>query len=465
MSSFVNAIKNQTARTANNMKALKSTTNPCVDLFYNIGASRGQNIIPAFISAFVQNPDLATRIALWVRDARGGAGERKLFRDILTYLSEHDAIRAVRVLNRVPELGRWDDLFATKGDVRNHAFNMISRVLMRDNNDSNIGLVAKWMPRKGPEAAELRNFLGLTPKRYRKLLVERTKVVETQMCAKHWDEINYNHVPSIAAARYQKAFNKHDPVRYVSWKEALKKNDGTAKVNAATLYPYDVLRSVKHGDRDVALAQWEALPNFLGEQNILALVDVSGSMTMGAIGGSIRPLDVAVSLGLYVADKLKGKFKDTFLTFSNRPQLLHLQGNLLQKIDQMERSQWEMNTNLHAAFEKILETAVNGNVPPEEMPDTLLIFSDMQFDQCVRFDDSAIEMIRRKYRDHDYEVPKIVFWNLNASYGNVPVKYDERGAALVSGFSPSLMKSILGGEDFTPEAVMLRTIMSSRYDF
>jgi hypothetical protein len=176
-------------------------------------------------------------------------------------------------------------------------------------------------------------------------------------------------------------------------------------------------------------------------------------------------MDVAVSLGLYLADKNTGKFKDTFLTFSGKPELLHLKGNINQKIDQMVRSNWDMNTNLNKAFEKILSTAVGAKVPKEEMPAMVLILSDMQFDACVKHDDSAIEMIARKYEQAGYDLPKVVFWNLNAAYGNTPVKFDKSGTALISGFSPAVVKPLLSGdlENFTPEAVMLKTIMQDRY--
>ena len=177
-------------------------------------------------------------------------------------------------------------------------------------------------------------------------------------------------------------------------------------------------------------------------------------------------MDVAVSLGLYIADKNTGKFKDTFLTFSGEPKLLHLRGNVVDKMKQMTESHWEMNTNLNKAVQKILDVAVEGNVPDQEMPKVLLILSDMQFDRCARFDDSAMQMIARKYAEAGYTMPSIVFWNLNAA-DNVPVKYDERGVALVSGFSPSIVKSVLKADldNFTPEAIMLQTIMSDRYDY
>jgi hypothetical protein len=185
---------------------------------------------------------------------------------------------------------------------------------------------------------------------------------------------------------------------------------------------------------------------------------------VGGSGSKTSCLDVAVSLGLYLADKNKGKFKDTFLTFSTTPQLLHLKGNIVEKVNQMCKSSWTMSTNLHAALSKILETAVKGNVSQDEMPGTLLILSDMQFNQCINHDNSAMEMIERKYEAAGYKVPQVVFWNLN-SRDNVPVKADKSGAALVSGFSPAIVKSVLSTDmdQFTPRGIMLKTVMVDRY--
>jgi len=472
MNTFVNAVVNQEARTTNGMKARKSTANAVVDLFYNIGASRGKDIVPAFTAALVENRELALRIAAWARDARGGAGERESFRNILRYLEKTDVEAAKALLAKVPELGRWDDIFVFQTDVmKSLAYTMLGDALRERN-----GLAAKWTPRKGPIAAEIRAFFGMSPKFYRKSLVEMTKVVEQNMCAKEWDTINFSHVPSVAAARYKKAFNRNTP-KYAEYVQSLVKGDNPeVKVNASVAYPYDVLKGRVNGyvkfdktELDLIEAQWNALPNYVGDANILPLVDVSGSMTCSAGGygskSQLTCLDVSVSLGLYLADKNKGKFKDTFLTFSGSPELLHLQGNINQKIDQMIKSKWMMNTNINAAFKKILDVAVKGGVPQEEMPDMVLILSDMQFDQCVSHDDSAIEMIGRKYREAGYELPKVVFWNLNASYGNAPVKFDKSGTALVSGFSPAIVKPLLSGDldNFTPESVMLKTIMDDRY--
>ncbi len=468
MNTFVNAVANQEATTANGMKARKSTSNKVVDLFYNIGASRGKDIVPAFTAAYVEDKDLALRIALWARDARGGSGERQLFRDILVHLEKTDVDAAKAMLAKVPELGRWDDIFVFQTpELKKLAYTMLGDALRASN-----GLAAKWTPRKGQVAREIREFFGMTPKQYRKSLVALTKVVETQMCAKDWDNINFSHVPSVASARYKKAFNRNT-TKFAEYVAALVKGeDPTVKVNAAAVYPYDVLKGINSysnnyskTELDHIVAQWAALPNYVGDANILPLVDVSGSMCCPAGGSSTTTcMDVAVSLGLYLADKNQGKFKDTFLTFSSSPELLTLKGNVVEKMDQMVKSKWGMSTNLHAAFEKILDVAVKGGVPQSEMPEMVLILSDMQFNRCVEHNDSAMQMIERKFSAAGYTVPQVVFWNLNST-DNVPVKSDASGAALVSGFSPAIMKALLQADmsEFTPEGIMLKTIMVDRY--
>lgn len=470
MNAFVKAVANQEARTANNMKARKSSANALVDLFYNIGASRGKDIIPAFTAAMAENKDLALRLALWARDARGGAGERQLFRDILAHLDSRDPFSAGRLLVKIPEVGRFDDLFVFQNkELKSRAYTLLGDELRKGN-----GLAAKWTPRKGKIAAEIRKFFGMTPKQYRKSLVALTKVVETQMCAQDWDNINFSHVPSQAARLYKKAFGRHTP-KFAEYVAKLVSGDKSVKVNASAVFPHEILKGLiaKYGrptmDKttlDHITAQWDALPNYVGDANILPIVDVSGSMTIPAGNETtVTCLDISVSLGLYLADKNKGAFKDTFLTFSGSPELMTLKGNIIQKVDQMMGSTWEMNTNLHAAFEKILSTAVKHKVPQSDMPSMVLILSDMQFDQCVQHDDSAMEMIERKYEAAGYQVPQVVFWNLN-SYSNTPVSADKSGAALVSGYSPSIMTSLLAADmsEFTPMGIMLKTIMSSRYD-
>lgn len=481
MTTFTDAVRGTPVRTTttNGMAALESTLRSNVDLFGKLGASRGKDITQLFGQAFAENPEYALRIALWGRDVRSGAGERELFRNILRYVEKTNAryLLETNILARIPELGRYDDLLIfTDPEVKNLAFSLVADALAAGN-----GLCAKWMPRKGAQAVELRRYLGMSPKQYRKTLVNLTRVVETQMCNREFSEINFSHVPSLAMSRYTKAFAKRAPDQFTAFKQALVKGtDPKVKVNAGAVYPYDVVKGLRYGDTTVANAQWDALPNYLGDANVLPLVDVSGSMTTsagsGAKGVPLTCLDVAVSLGMYCASKNTGKFKDMFLTFSAQPEFVTLRGSLSERYNGMARAKWEMNTNLEAALSKILEVAISKRVPADEMPSALLIMSDMQFDQAMRTsyygrgdstaNATAIEMIRQKYRQAGYAPPAVIFWNISAA-SNVPVKYDESGTALVSGFSPTIMRSVLSADlkNMTPEGIMLKTIMNDRYDF
>ena len=450
MTTFAEAVKStpEVARTENGMKAKAHSGNALVDLFYKIGASRGKSVTADFEKAFQEDSDLAMKIAFWSRDVRGGAGERQIFRDVLVHLEKLHPDMLEAVLPFVSEFGRWDDLLVFKTEKFKHmAYTLIGDALRERN-----GLAAKWMPRQGPIAIEIRNFYGMSPKQYRKSLVALTNVVESKMCAGDWDGIEFGKLPSLASARYNKAFAKNATTSYEAYKARL--TAGADKV----------IKTLRHGgDSVVADAQWASLPNYIGDASVLPLVDVSGSMSC-AVGGNanLQCIDVALSLGLYCADKNTGVFKDTFLTFSAKPKAQVVKGTLAQKMSQMNSSDWGMNTNLHAAFEEILRIAVKGGVNASDMPKTLLILSDMQFDQCVSFDDSAHQMIVRKYKEAGYEVPNIVFWNLN-SKDNVPVKFDKRGTALVSGFSPAVMKGVLTGTDMTPYGIMLATVDTPRY--
>ena len=477
--SFKNAVLNHIneapARTANGMKARKTSASAVLDFFGKAGSSRGTALVKEFTAALTDNEDLAVRALLWTRDIRSGAGERKQFRDLLSALESANPDLAGRLMHKVPFLGRWDDLFVYTDPLnRRKALEMYADALR--NGD---GLAAKWAPRekstKSAVAFELRKTLGLSPREYRKMLSSLTNVVESQMCAKEWNEINFSHVPSLASARYQKAFGRNAGEAYSAYLRELQKPEAErspkVKINASAVYPYDVVKSVVEGNAAVANEQWKALPNYVGNARIMPMVDVSGSMGSIRYGNkvTVQPIDVAISLGLYLSEKNTSDFKDMFLTFSGSPKLEILKGSLSQRVAQLERANWQMNTNLHKAFDEILRVAVRGNVPAEDMPEMLLILSDMQFDRCTRFDDSAQEMIRRKYAKAGYEVPKIVFWNLSPyGGGNTPVRFDDRGVCHVSGFSPAIMKAVLSVEeleDFTPFNVMCKTLMSERYDY
>jgi len=328
------------------------------------------------------------------------------------------------------------------------------------------GTCCKWLPRekssKKDIAIELRQFFKLSPKMYRKTVADMSETVEDLMCAQQWDSIEFSHVPSVAAARYQKAFNKNAPEQYTAYKAGLVSGD--TKINASAIYPHDVVKSVNTGDRDVALAQWEALPNYMTGGNILVMADVSGSMTC-SVGGNpnLRCIDISIALGLYCADKNTGPFKDVVLTFSENSRIEVLKGNLIQKMNQLNRMEWGMSTSLASAFDAILKVGLDNKLTDEEMPKYLLICSDMQFNQACNKYDCALLMVKRKYEKAGFTLPSIIFWNLNDA-GHVPVKFDQTGTAMVSGYSPSILRSILAAENFTPVSIMLDTINSGRYD-
>lgn len=462
MNTFAQAVEQAFGITNNGMATNTSSLDPCLDLFFTIGSSRKKELGIPFARAYDADPSVAMRILFWARDVRGGAGERETFRRLMQALEANHPAMLAKVLHLIPEYGRWDDLLIfSSPQFRLQAYSLINRALRSGN-----GLAAKWMPRKGTIARELRAYMNETPKRYRKLLVGLTNVVETQMCANEWTSIKYDGVPSLAAARYQNAFNRHDEAGYTAYKEALKSGD--AKINASAVYPYDVIKSVNRGDKEVALAQWEALPNFLGDDFILPMVDVSGSMTCPAGDNkNLSCMDVAVSLGLYLADKQSGPFKDAFLTFSANSKIQMLRGNLLEKLQQMHDSEWGMNTSIERAFREILRVAKNGNVSADQMPKYLLILSDMEFDSATSGTNaSAMDLVTDMYYQSGYQLPKIVFWNLNArsgAMGNFPVRFQKDGTAMISGFSPAILKNILAAKSFTPVDIMMDTLNSERY--
>jgi hypothetical protein len=460
---FLDALQTEDTLTENGMVTNSSTLNECVNLFFTIGAMRGQDkerLLSLFSKAFIESPKTALRILFWARDVRGGAGERQIFRDIIQLLAEVAPKVLAKNIKFIPEFGRWDDLtvlFNTK--VNDDAIDTIVQGLEAKN-----GLCAKWMPRKGVIFNSIRKVMGLTPKSLRKTLVVLSKTVEQKMCANEWTNIEYSKVPSLAMARYTKAFSKHNLIGFGEYLESLKK--GETKVNAGAVYPYDVIKTLEQGVKDLAIEQWKALPNFMegSTERILPVVDVSGSMiNLAGNNSNLTCLDVAVSLGLYISERNEGSFKDSFITFSERPQLQKLRGNLYDRYTQLRVAEWGMSTNLESVFKLILNQSIKHNVPQSEMPTKILILSDMEFNQATGRNNSAIQMIREEYENSGYQLPGIIFWNIQSRGDNFPVRFDESGTALISGFSPSILKSILGGKELSPVLIMTETIESERY--
>lgn len=453
---------NKTATTDNGCAAYHTSLSANVDLFYLAGASRGKNITLEFKKALAENKELALRTLQWLRDIRGGAGERQLFRDLVKVSSDLPEINFV--INKVSEIGRFDDLVwmieNLPVDKSAVALQSLTTALKASN-----GLAYKWVPIKGNTAKIIRKHMGFkTEKDWRKHVVANRKTVEQQMCAKEWNDIEFGKVPSVASARYQKAFGRNATEKYAAYLAALLK--GEAKINASAVYPYDIYKSCFHGNDKVAQEQWKALPNYLegSEERILPMIDVSGSMSCSAGGSNtLSCMDVAISLGWYIAERSSGEFNRTFLTFEDRVQMVKVPEGLGLKYTFIfvRQAPWGGSTNLENAFKTLLTMAKQYGVKQENMPTMILILSDMQMN-ASSCGGTAFENIAAEYSQAGYELPKIVFWNLNASNKSIPVTKHQSGVAMVSGFSPSLMKGILKGT-MNPEQVMLDTVMIDRY--
>lgn len=432
--------------------------------------------------AWQENSELTLKILLWMRDCRGGAGSRQAFRvAVATLLDDMNDDCVNLIANALPNIGRYDDLVYLLSHLHycnekdGYAFCVIVNVLI-EALSGNYGeyqqhLAAKWTPRKGFVNKVIGRSLGFTnPKDFRKFLVQHTNVPESLMCKKQWDEIEYSKVPSLCMARNRKVFGKHDAERFNSFIQSCLK--GESKINANAAFPHDILRTMVsgnmgHDEQSAIVAQWNALNEMNDNVGVLPVVDVSASMTTEC-SGSLSALHVAISMGLYFATK-KSKnnpFYDRFVTFSGEPEVVKLQGNnIVEKYYSMGAANWEMNTNIQKVFDKMLEFAKFSDLAPQYMPKMLLILSDMEFDDCVS-GSTNYEEAKKKWRQAGYELPIIVFWNLMGRSGNVPVRKKDKNVALLSGYSPAVIKSLLRGsfEDLTSEKIMLDTVNNARYD-
>lgn len=454
MTNLINATRGYNSVTNNGAVTHSTSLDYCLDMFFLAGASRNiteSNIIRVFEKAYAQNPELCAKILFWARDVRGGAGERRFFQVIMKHLHATYPDVADALAIHVPEYGYWKDVLSTETPNDNN-LNWLSRKLVEEKD----GLLAKWFPRKGPWFVAMHKYMKVTPKELRNILVTLTKVVETQMCAKQWSSINYSHVPSLAMNRYRKAFFTHDNDRMTSFIQDVL--DGKTKINASAIFPHQLYQAmVKDGNEDAIVAQWNSLPDYMKDttERILPVCDVSGSM-------SGLPMDVSVSLGLYISERNRGIFKDAFITFSETPEMNYLHGTLGQRMRQLSRASWGYSTNLEAVFQLILDKAVQHQLPETEMPTKLLIISDMEFNEADS-GNTNLDAIRREYALKGYKLPQIVFWNVNGRIGNVPAQTHDKGVGLVSGFSPSILKSILKGEIYSPQQLMMDTVMTDRY--
>ena len=483
---FANAVKTNTntKRTENGAFAYSTTGKALLDLFAQIGALRPRTeaeIAQKYAAAFHADPLLATKMLFYAGNVRGGLGERRTFRICLKWLATNHADIVIKNAALIPHFNRWDSMFVLVGTPAEKEMwkvvadqlntDMAAVVASKGKKAQPISLLAKWMPTETASSKATRDLahkciinLGLTPRSYRKVLSalrRHLKVVESTMSAREWEAIQYAQVPSYAMKNYRNAFAKHDPEGFSAYKASLVK--GETKVNASTLYPYDLVAQYSRRGRsvdDIVEAQWKALPNYVkGENNILIMADVSGSMYG-------RPMDTSVGLATYFAQHNKGDYHNLYMTFTDRPHFIELRegATLAECIRKVEGTDVGYNTNLEAAFNYILQHALQHRVSNEELPKALVVVSDMEIDNYVRRHgvDFVGEM-RAKFARHGYRLPKLIMWNVEARNDTFLTKSED--VLMVSGQSASTFRELCGNLDGkTAWDLMLETLGNKMYD-
>lgn len=463
--------------TENGATTYISTKSHCLDLFSTIGAIRKSpesDIIGRFIKAYAEDKNLAVKTLFFARDAREGLGERRVFRIILNYLAKCEPESVRRNIEYIAEYGRYDDLLCLIGTpCEKDVICLIDAQLKKDiASDTGVSLLAKWLPSVNASnketvrtARRLARLLAMSEPQYRKTVVALRKkidIVENRLRVQDYT-FDYSKLPALAMLKYRGAFYENDYDRYCEYFDNVK--HGNAKMHTGVLTPYDVIApcfnwrsdGLSAEERNAMDVTWNALEDFGNDENALAVIDGSGSMYPRAIA-------VALSLGIYFAERNKGKFRNHFITFSGRPQLVEIKGNdIAEKVRYCCRYDEVANTNLAAVFNLLLKTAVKYDLPQEELPKRLYIISDMEFDECVENSGTTnFENAKRKYAEKGYTLPEIVFWNVESRNVQQPVTMNENGVALVSGCSPRLFSMVASGE-LNPYKTMLEILTSERY--
>ena len=476
--------------TENGAVTLETTGDCCLDLFATVGALRHvseEEICLRFQRAWAEDRDLAMKILFFARDVRGGLGERRAFRVITRWLADYAHTSVAKNISNIPEYGRYDDLLSLLAtSCEADALRFIAVQWKKDmqalESGEPVSLLGKWLPSvnatnadtiaKGKKVAK---YLKLRPVEYRKALTalrKRIHILENNLRIKEYN-FDYAKLPSKAMYKYRAAFLRNDEARYHEFLNKVEK--GEAQMHTDSLTPYDIVASVLDNssrwkpDVKAANAQerkaldvtWKALPDYTCGENALVVVDGSGSM-YGY--GNPMPAAVALSLGIYFAERNRGQFQNHFITFSEHPRLVKIKGNdIVDKVMYCESYNECANTNIEAVFRLILTAAKIHQVPQEEMPSRIYIVSDMEFDYCAENASlTNFQNMEQMYRKAGYKLPEVVFWNVDSRNTQQPVTKNQQGVALVSGCTPRLFEMLAGG-NLSPYACMMDILNRDRY--
>ena len=504
MGNFMTGLKNATNFTYTENGALthKTTTSDLYDMFALGGAMRSrsdEDCILMFRKAFAENPTYALKCLFYLRDCRGGQGERRFWRVCMTDLARKNPDAARRNLKHIPLFGRWDDLYIFVGTpLEADVFALIKSQLELDVQCKAPSLLAKWLKSENASSKETRRlanktreYLGMSHKQYRKtlsILRERINVLETLMSAGKWDEIEFDKIPSRAGMIYRNAFARHDIERMKTEKSVQSyadfAKDETKTVNAKVLYPYEVvaealklcchpgswyrstrtLPALDDTQRLMVNKYWDNLADYFQEKefNGIAVVDTSGSMVRS---DAAAPINVAISLGLYCAERAKGPYAGHYISFASRPQLIETAGvDFVDKVDRIYATNLVDNTNIEAVFDLLLNTAIQNRCSQDEIPQNIVIISDMQFDSGCRMwnsnTDTLMEQIAQKWANYGYAMPHLIYWNVDARQNDIPMLGQGR-ISYVSGMSPSIFETVISGT--TGYDLMMKKLDSERY--
>ena len=502
---FINGIKNETNETLteNGAIAYKTTDSALLDLFGVIGALRtrpSQDIINKFTKAFAEDELLAMKMLFYARNIRGGLGERKTFRTIIHYMADIHPDVMRKNIDLIPIFGRWDDLYELVGtQLEDDMFALIKNQLENDlanlENGKQISLLAKWLKSTSGvsiESAKLGKLtarkLHLSYKQYRQILSKLRKqlnIVERNMSKDEWNNIVYREVPALAMKKYRNAFKNHNLIEFKEYIEKVKSGEETIK--AATLYPYNIMESAGLTDNwrnrslllqnwdEVLEEQWKALPNYVeGKNNIMIMADTSGSMDG-------RPIATSVGLAIYFAERNHGPYKDKFIVFAGDPEFVELKGKTLNEKVSCIPEINAQNTNIEKAFDLILSTAINNRLSQEDLPKALIIISDMEFDdatdaegnywyrsshsaQNIEKHNKLMAELREKFKANGYDLPKIIYWNVDSRNDVYHATCEQHNVAMVSGQSTSTFKTVLKSIDEDAYEMMLSTLNDPIYD-
>lgn len=468
---------NKLTHTENGARAVNTTDNANLDLFATIGALRTadeERIKILFEKAYEEDSLSAVKILFYARDIREGLGERRVFQILLKNLAEYHPEAVIPNIAFIGEYGRFDDWYYLIGTPAEEAmWTAMKRQLLEDLKNFQLGkpvsLLAKWVKTADSKVEETRKLGILTAeklgypvynfKRIIRTLRKYIDVTEIKMCGNNWDEIDYSAVPGRAMMKYRRAFDRHDTERFEKFINLAL--EGKENIHSKTLYPYDIVEKILYGNEDskVLEAQWRNLPDYgVGDENMLIMTDVSGSMYG-------RPMATSIGLAIYFAERNKGDYHNRFMTFSALPSIVHLEGETLaEKVACAVEADWGLNTNLEAAFDSILKTAVENHVPEEEMPKSLIIISDMEFDSATYDSDWLFyETMKKKFKRNGYTIPNVVFWNVDSRHNAFHADKKREGVQLLSGSAVTIFEHLDEGIGMTPVEMMRKIIEDERY--